>query len=74
MEDIYIENLDFEAYNREIYYQEENHCKNLINDNLHKDALKKFKEEIDSFVEEYKRTNKLYEENINQKDIKAYKY
>ena len=74
MEDIDIENLDFEAYNREIYYQEENHCKNLTNDNLHKDALKKFKIEIDSFVEEYKRTNKLYEENINQKEIKAYKY
>ena len=68
MEDIDIENLDFEAYNREIYLEKENQCKNPINDNLHKDALKKFKLEIVSFVEEYKRTNKLYEENINQKE------
>ena len=68
MEDIDIENLDFDAYNREIYLEKENQYKRRINDNLHKDALKKFKLEIDSFVEEYKRTNKLYEENINQKE------
>ena len=71
MEDIDIENLDFDAYNREIYLEKENQYKSPINDNLHKvhkDALKKFKLEIDSFVEEYKRTNKLYEENINQKE------
>ena len=68
MEDIDIENLDFDAYNREIYLEKENQYKSPINDNLHKDALKKFKLEIDSFVEEYKRTNKLYEENTNQKE------
>ena len=68
MEDIDIENLDFDAYNREIYLEKENQYKSPINDNLHKDALKKFKLEIDSFVEEYKRTNKLYEENINKKE------
>ena len=68
MEDIDIENLDFDAYNREIYLEKENQYKSPINDNLHKDAFKKFKLEIDSFVEEYKRTNKLYEENINQKE------
>ena len=68
MEEIDIENLDFDAYNREIYLEKENQFKSPINDNLHKDALKKFKLEIDSFVEEYKRTNKLYEENINQKE------
>ena len=67
MEDIDIENLDFDAYNREIYLEKENQYKSPINDDLHKDALKKYKLEIDSFVEEYKRTNKLYEENINQK-------
>ena len=71
MEDIDIENLDFDAYNREIYLEKENQYKSPINDNLHKvhkDALKKFKLEIDSFVEQYKRANKLYEENINQKE------
>ena len=68
MEDIDIENLDFEAYNREIYLEKENQYKSPINDNLHKDALKKFKLEIDSFVEQYKRANKLYEENINKKE------
>ena len=71
MEDIDIENLDFEAYNREIYLEKENQYKSPINDNLHKvhkEALKKFKLEIDSFVEQYKRANKLYKENINQKE------
>ena len=71
MEDIDIENLDFEVYNREIYQDREKKFKITNKENIHKDALKKIKIEIDAFVEEYNRKNKFYEENINKKKINA---
>ena len=71
MEDIDIENLDFEAYIREIYQDRAKKFKITNKDNIHKDALKKFKIEVNAFVEEYNRKNKFYEENMNKKKINA---
>ena len=65
MEDIDIENLDFEAYNREIYQERGNktESKEEINYSSHLDALKKFKKEINEFVKEFYDNNKFFEEN-----------
>ena len=65
MEDIDIENLDFDAYNREIYEERGNQkeSKDEINYSSHLDALKKFKKEINEFVREYYDKNKFFEEN-----------
>ena len=68
MEDIDIEDLDFESYNREIYQEKNNKSKQDINESSHLDALKKFKLAINVFVEEYNKKNKIYEENDSKED------
>ena len=68
MEDIDIEDLDFESYNREIYQERNNKLKQDINESGHLDALKKFKLAINVFVEEYNKKNKIYEENDSKND------
>ena len=75
MEDIDIENLDFEAYNREIYQERGNktESKEEINYSSHLDALKKFKKEINEFVKDYYDNNKFFDEN-NSNERKCLKY
>ena len=65
MEDIDIENLDFDAYNREIYEERGSRKESGdgINYSSHLDALKKFKKEINEFVKEYYDKNNFFEEN-----------
>ena len=75
MEDIDIENLDFEVYNREIYQERENKIKSKeeYSYSSHLDALKKFKKEINEFVKEYYENNKFFEENQGS-EKKSLKY
>ena len=65
MEDIDIENLDFDAYNREIYQERENktELKDKNNYSIHLDALKKYKEGINAYVKDYFDKNLIFEEN-----------
>ena len=64
MEEIDIENLDFEEYNREIYKERDNQkeSKALQDYSIHLDSLKKFKKEINAFVKDYFEKNKIFEE------------
>ena len=64
MEDIDIENLDFEAYNREMYQKEVKSVfkkGNISMINL--DAFKKFKFGVNIFVKKYEEKNKTLDEN-----------
>ncbi len=68
MEDIDIEDLDFESYNREVYQERNSKSKRDSKETKHSDALTKFKLAINVFVEEYNKKNKIYEENDSKED------
>ena len=74
MEDIDIENLNFDVYNREVY--NEQGSKSEQNDSHFSDAQKRYKNEIDNFVENYYKDkfskNEINEENLER--IKKRKY
>ena len=79
MEDIDIETLDFEVYNREIYKEEENNNKSAkyeINNSNHSDAFTKYKKEVEDWAKEYNEKNKIYQKNEVAKAFlnKKYKY
>ena len=66
MEDIDIETLDFDVYNREIYKEEEKNKKSAkyeINKSNHSDTFKKYKKEVEDWAKEYKEKNKIYQKN-----------
>ena len=64
MEDIDIENLDFEAYNREMYQKEKKSVfKKENNSVVNLGAFKKFKFGVNIFVKEYEEKNKTFDEN-----------
>ena len=67
MEDIDMETLDFDIYNREIYQKQENddYSGTKSKASSHIDAFKKFKKAIDMYVKEYNEKNKIYEEKKN---------
>ena len=72
MEEIDIETLNFDEYNREVY--SENHSKV---DNSHLiDAQKRYKNMIDKFVEKYNKNRKEEDESGDEKleRIKKRKY
>ena len=71
MEDIDIEDLDFEVYKREIYQEKDNKSNPRSKNSIYIDALKRFKEKINSFVQEYHKKNKSYEDN-ETKEKKVY--
>ena len=74
MEDIDIENLNFDVYNREVYHEQGS--KSELNDFQLSDAQKRYKNEIDKFVENYYKSrlskNEINEENLER--IKKRKY
>ena len=53
MEDIDIENLNFDVYNREVYQGQGESSKSSELTSKYIDAQKKYKNEIDKFVENY---------------------
>ena len=65
MEDIDIENLDFEAYNREIYRKQGKELahKREINGPINLNAFAKLKKEINEFVKKYNNNSEIYEKN-----------
>ena len=67
MEDIDIEDLDFEVYKREIYQEKDNKSNPRSKNSIYIDALKRFKEKINAFVQEYHNKNKSYEDNEKKK-------
>ena len=76
MEDIDIENLNFDVYNREVYKDQGQISKSYQNDSRYADIQKKYKSEIDKFVENYYKNraaqNEMKEENFER--IKKRKY
>ena len=76
MEDIDIENLNFDIYNREVYKGQGQISKSYQNDSRYVDIQKKYKSEIDKFVENYYKNraaqNEMKEENFER--IKKRKY
>ena len=76
MEDIDIENLNFDIYNREVYKDQGKISKSYQNDSRYADIQKKYKSEIDKFVENYYKNraaqNEMKEENFER--IKKRKY
>ena len=76
MEDIDIENLNFDVYNREVYKDQGQISKSYQNDSRYADIQKKYKSEIDKFVENYNKNraaqNEMKEENFER--IKKRKY
>ena len=79
MEDIDIETLDFDIYNREIYKEEENNKKSAkyeINKSNQSDAYKRYKKEVEDWAKEYNKKNKIYQKNEVTKGFlnKKYKY
>ena len=76
MEDIDIENLNFDIYNREVYKDQGQISKSYQNDSRYVDIQKKYKSEIDKFVENYYKNraaqNEMKEENFER--IKKRKY
>ena len=76
MEDIDIENLNFDIYNREVYKDQGQISKSYQNDSRYVDIQKKYKSEIDKFVENYNKNraaqNEMKEENFER--IKKRKY
>ena len=78
MEDIDIENLDFDIYNREIYKEEEENIykstKYEITSTNNLDAFKEYKKKINDWVKEDKEKNKIYQKNEEKTDLPAKKY
>ena len=76
MEDIDIENLNFDVYNREVYQGQGESSKSSELTSKYIDAQKKYKNEIDKFVENYYKSraaqNEMKEENLER--IKKRKY
>ena len=76
MEDIDIENLNFDVYNREVYKDQGQISKSYQNDSRYVDIQKKYKSEIHKFVENYNKNraaqNEMKEENFER--IKKRKY
>ena len=76
MEDIDIENLNFDVYNREVYQGQGESSKSSELTSKYIDAQKKYKNEIDKFVENYYKSrtaqNERKEENLER--IKKRKY
>ena len=76
MEDIDIENLNFDVYNREVYKDQGQISKSYQNDSRYVDIQKKYKSEIDKFVENYNKNraaqNEMKEKNFER--IKKRKY
>ena len=76
MEDIDIENLNFNVYNREVYQGQGESSKSSELTSKYIDAQKKYKNEIDKFVENYYKSraaqNERKEENLER--IKKRKY
>ena len=76
MEDIDIENLNFDVYNREVYKDQGQISGSYQNDSRYVDIQKKYKSEIDKFVENYNKNraaqNEMKEENFER--IKKRKY
>ena len=76
MEDIDIENLNFDVYNREVYKDQGQISKSYQNDSRYVDIQKKYKSEIDKLVENYNKNraaqNEMKEENFER--IKKRKY
>ena len=74
MEDIDIENLNFDVYNREVYHEQGSKSEQY--DFQLSDAQKRYKNEIDKFVENYYKSrlskNEINEENLER--IKKRKY
>ena len=76
MEDIDIENLNFDVYNREIYQEQGQAIKPVQNNSQYVDIQKKYKNEIDKFVANYYKNlqaqNEMNEGNLER--IKKRKY
>ena len=76
MEDIDIENLNFDIYNREVYKDQGQISKYHEMNSRYVDIQKKYKYEIDKFVEKYTKNraaqNEMKEENFER--IKKRKY
>ena len=71
MEDIDIEDLDYEVYKREIYQEKDKKSNPRSKNSIYIDALTRFKEKINAFVQEYHNKNKSYEDN-ETKEKKVY--
>ena len=71
MEDIDIEDLDFEVYKREIYQEKDKKSNPRSKNSIYIDALTRFKEKINAFVQEYHNKNKSYEDD-ETKEKKVY--
>ena len=70
MEDIDIENLNFDVYNREVYNEQ-----GSKSDQSHSqpvDPQKKYKNEIDKFVENYYK-NRIAKNEINEENLERLK-
>ena len=76
MEDIDIENLNFDVYNREIYQEQGKALKQFQNNSQYVNVQKRYKNEIDKFVENYYKSrsaqNEMNEGNLER--IKKRKY
>ncbi len=76
MEDIDIENLNFDVYNREIYQEQGKALKQFQNNSQYVNIQKRYKNEIDKFVENYYKSrsaqNEMNEGNLER--IKKRKY
>ena len=76
MEDIDIENLNFDVYNREIYQEQGKALKQFQNNSQYVNIQKRYKNEIDKFVENYYKSraaqNEINEGNLER--IKKRKY
>ena len=76
MEDIDIETLNFDVYNREIYQEQGQAVKPVQNNSQYVDIQKRYKNEIDKFVENYYKNlqaqNEMNEGNLER--IKKRKY
>ena len=70
MEDIDIESLNFDVYNREVYQGQGESSKSSELTSKYIDAQKKYKNEIDKFVENYYKSraaqNERKEENLER--------
>ena len=70
MEDIDIENLNFDVYNREVYHEQRS--KSPKNNTQFIDPQKRYKNEIDKFVEDYYK-NRLAKNEINEENLERMK-
>jgi len=80
MDSLDIEELNFDEYNRQIYYEMEDPLEekrsNLLSHTKTFDAQKRYKFEIEKFVSEYKKalSRNEIDESINMGGIKKRKY